>query len=266
MAMGAGQVDPALQAVGIGHEGQGDLRRQGFDGLAGGAGSIARDPRDTAIGTNARVEADGSTAVGTNSAISTAAANSVAVGADSSVTAPSGVALGQGASVTANGAVALGQGSVANQANTVSVGSADNQRRVTNVAAGTAATDAANVGQMQAGDAATLASARGYTDQRMTLLNDDFTRLRSQVDQQFAEVDHRFDQMGAMNAAMVNMATSAAGIRTDNRIGVGVGFQNGASAVSIGYQRALSDRATVTIGGAFSGDDSSVGAGVGFGW
>jgi autotransporter adhesin len=47
---------------------------------------------------------------------------------------------------------------------------------------------------------------------------------------------------------------------------VGVGVQGGQAALSLGYQRALSDRATVTFGGAMSGDDTSVGAGVGFGW
>ncbi|MGL4690576.1 MAG: YadA-like family protein, partial [Stenotrophomonas maltophilia] len=45
-----------------------------------------------------------------------------------------------------------------------------------------------------------------------------------------------------------------------------VGFQGGESALSLGYQRALSERATVTLGGAFSSDDSSVGVGAGFGW
>jgi len=69
-----------------------------------------------------------------------------------------------------------------------------------------------------------------------------------------------------MNAAMLHMATSAAGVRTPNRVGVGVGFQSGESALSLGYQRAISDRATVTLGGAFSSDDSSVGIGAGFGW
>jgi len=62
------------------------------------------------------------------------------------------VAIGQGATVNANvtGAVALGQGSVADANNTVSVGASGAERRITNVAAGTAATDAANVGQVQA--------------------------------------------------------------------------------------------------------------------
>jgi autotransporter adhesin len=49
-------------------------------------------------------------------------------------------------------------------------------------------------------------------------------------------------------------------------MGVGVGFQNGATAVSIGYQRAISDKATFTLGGAASSDDTSIGAGLGLGW
>jgi hypothetical protein len=36
--------------------------------------------------------------------------------------------------------------------------------------------------------------------------------------------------------------------------------------LSVGYQRAVSDRAAVTIGGAFSGQEKSAGVGVGFGW
>ena len=80
------------------------------------------------------------------------------------------------------------------------------------------------------------------------------------------DTDRRIDRQGAMGAAMLNMATSAAGIRTQNRLGVGLGFQNRESALSIGYQRAISDRATVTLGGAFTSDDQSVGVGAGFGW
>ena len=242
------------------------------------------------------VSAANSTAIGNNSHVAASANDAVAIGADSSVDAEGGTALGQGATVVAEGAVAIGQGVLADEANTVSVGAADNRRRVTNVAAGIAATDAANLGQLESGDATTLAasrtytdgrsaqtlasangytdatatrtlhSANAYTDTRFTTLQDDFSRMRGQVDTRFNEQEHRIDQMGAMTAAMVNMATSAAGINTVNRVGVGVGFQNGAAALSLGYQRALSDRATVTLGGAFSGDDGSVGAGIGFGW
>ena len=86
------------------------------------------------------------------------------------------------------------------------------------------------------------------------------------MERRFYDTDRRIDRQGAMGAAMLNMATSAAGIRTQNRVGVGVGFQGGESALSVGYQRAINDRATVTFGGALSGDEKSVGVGAGFGW
>ena len=156
--------------------------------------------------------------------------------------------------------------------------------RIANVADAVDATDAVNLGQMEAGDAETLSaaneytdntatetltSANAYTDQRfaeLTGLSDDFEAFRGQVDQRFNQQDRRIDRQGAMSSAMLNMATSTAGIRTRNRVGVGVGFQGGERALSVGYQRAVSDRAAVTIGGAFSGQEKSAGVGVGFGW
>jgi len=235
-------------------------------GVAIGGNAYAHGPNDTAIGGNARVLADGSTAVGANASISAAATNAVAMGEGASVSAASGTAIGQGASVSAEGAVALGQGSVANRANTVSVGSAGNERQVTNVAAGTQATDAVNVAQLESTATQAVSTANAYTDQKFAAWNDSFSAYQSQLEQRFTDQDRRIDRQGAMGAAMLNMATSAAGIRTDNRVGVGVGYQGGQSALSIGYQRALSDRATLTIGGAFSGDEKSVGVGAGFGW
>ena len=205
------------------------------------------------------------------------ATNAVAVGESASVTAASATAIGQGASASAEGAVAIGQNAVADRANTVSVGSADNQRQVTNVAAGTQATDAANVGQVQASAAETRAyadttatqavsSANAYTDQKFAAWGESLDTFRGDVERRFYDTDRRIDRQGAMGAAMLNMATSAAGIRTQNRVGVGVGFQGGESALSVGYQRAINDRATVTFGGALSGDEKSVGVGAGFGW
>jgi autotransporter adhesin len=142
------------------------------------------------------------------------------------------------------------------------VGSTGNERQVTNVAAGTQSTDAVNKAQLDSG----VATANSYTDSRFSAMADTFDTYKGEIDDRFRRQDRRLDRQGAMNAAMLNMATSAAGIRTENRVGVGVGFQSGESALSIGYQRALSDRATVTLGGAFSGDDKSVGVGAGFGW
>lgn len=112
-----------------------DAAVDGDGGTALGAGASARG-RDTAIGFQSTVTADGSVAVGANSNVQ--AANSVAVGADARV------------EEGAEGSVALGQNSVADEAGTVSVGNADSQRRITHVAAGTTATDAVNLEQLQA--------------------------------------------------------------------------------------------------------------------
>jgi trimeric autotransporter adhesin len=70
--------------------------------------------------------------------------------ADSSATGANSVAIGGAAVASANNAIALGANSVADRANSVSVGAAGSERQVTNVAAGTAATDAVNVGQLNA--------------------------------------------------------------------------------------------------------------------
>ena len=188
--------------------------------------------------------------------------NAVAMGEGAVASGASSTAIGQGASATAANAVALGQGSVADRANTVSVGSEGNERQVTNVAAGTTATDAVNKGQLDRG----MATANSYTDSRVQAVADSFDVFKGEIDGRLRHMDRRIDRQGAMSAAMLNMATSAAGIRTQNRVGVGIGFQGGESALSLGYQRAISDRATVTFGGAFSSDDSSVGVGAGFGW
>ncbi|PWF12019.1 hypothetical protein TP40_21010, partial [Xanthomonas citri pv. citri] len=231
-------------------------------GTAIGGSAYAHGPNDTAIGSNARVNADGSTAVGANTQIAAVATNAVAMGEGAQVTAASGTAIGQGARATAQGAVALGQGAVADRANTVSVGSVGGERQVANVAAGTRATDAVNKGQLDSG----VAAANSYTDSRYNAMADSFESYQGDIEDRLRRQNRRLDRQGAMSSAMLNMSASVAGIASQNRIGAGVGFQNGESALSVGYQRAISPRATVTVGGALSGDDSSIGVGAGFGW
>ncbi len=232
----------------------------GENGVALGGDAYAHGPNDTAVGGNARVAADGSTAVGANIRISAQATNAVAIGESASVSAASGTAVGQGASVTASNAVALGQGSVADRADTVSVGATGSERQITHVAAGTQATDAANVGQVDTA----VSTARAYTDARFTALNDSFDTYRNDVDRRLNAADRRMDRQGAMSAAMLNMATNAAGGRSERgRIAVGAGFQSGEQALSVGYARKIGERGSFSLGGAFSGGESS--AGVGFG-
>ena len=201
--------------------------------------------------------------VGGGSTIPTGTGNGLAIGSGSHAEDTTDTAIGTGATVTADNAVALGAGSVANEANTVSVGSAGNERRVTNVAAGTRATDAANVSQMQAGDAATLQAANTYTDTRLHTLDSQMSQMQSDVWNRLGEQDQRIDRKGAMGAAMMNMAINAAGARSERgRMAVGAGWQNGENALSVGYSKAFG-RATFSLGGAFTSDDQSVGAGFG---
>ena len=195
-----------------------------------------------------------------------AGSRGVAIGSGASSGGNEGVAIGADARVgaDADNAVALGSGSVADRDDSVSVGSAGHERQITNVADGTADTDAANLRQVRAGDAATLGSAKAYTDQRFAVFEDQFETLREDVWEHIGEQDRRVSRVGAMSAAMVHMTANAAnGSSERGRIAIGAGFQGGEQAISIGYGRRIGERGSLTIGGAFSEDENS--AGVGFG-
>src|SRR3546814_3606431 len=126
---------------------------------------------------------------------------------------------------------------VAGTGGRTSVGDGDaatggNEGQITNVADGVAATDAVNKGQLDTGIAdakaytdttatQTLSSANAYTDAKFAAWDDTFAAFQGEIDHRLAEQDRRIDKQGAMGAAMLNMATSAAGTRTQNRVGVG---------------------------------------------
>ncbi len=155
----------------------GETSEAGYRGVAIGYGAFAPGWEGLAIGYNSLALEDGSTAVGgdseagpTGSAFgyeSTATENASAFGAFS-VARLEGAALGfraraqafrssafgSGALATAEDSLALGARSLADQPWTVSVGTVGGERRIVNVAAGVGATDAVNVGQMQAANAA----------------------------------------------------------------------------------------------------------------
>jgi autotransporter adhesin len=110
----------------------------------------------------------------------------------------------------------------------------------------------------------TLTSANAYTDSRVKALSDEFSGLRGELDHRLNRQDERINRQGAMSAAMLNMAINAANSRSPRgRVAVGAGWQDGESALSVGYSRPLGERASLSIGGAFSSDESS--AGIGFG-
>lgn len=149
----------------------------------------------------------------------------------------------------------------------VTLNSAGGQVRVSNVAAGAADTDAANVGQMRAGDAQTLVQANSYTDARVSSLSQSFEAFRLDVDDRFHRVDRRIDRAGAITGAMSQAALNTAGLPGQNRLGVGVGFQGGESALSIGYQRIVRANVSVSLGAGFaSGGERTAALGAGFSW
>ncbi|WP_052949597.1 ESPR-type extended signal peptide-containing protein [Dyella japonica] len=170
------------------------------------------------------------------------------------------------AKATGKHSTAIGGGSVADRDDTVSVGSQGNERQLTNVKAGTVDTDAVNVAQMNQASSSATSSANSYTDQQVGNVANQVAGMQQQMDDQFRNVNKRISGGNAMSTSMMTMAASLGGIETQNRFGAGTGFSNGAKAISVGYQRAISKRANITVGASVTGGDSSVGVGVGMGW
>ncbi|MGO4504456.1 MULTISPECIES: ESPR-type extended signal peptide-containing protein [unclassified Dyella] len=170
------------------------------------------------------------------------------------------------AKATGEHSAAIGGGSVADRDNTVSVGSQGNERQITNVKAGATDTDAVNVAQMNQASSSATSSANSYTDQQVGNVAKQVAGMQQQMDDQFRNVNKRISGNNAMSTSMMTMAASLGGIETQNRFGAGTGFSNGSKAISVGYQRAISKRANITVGASVTGGDSSVGVGVGMGW
>ncbi len=221
----------------------------GEGSTAFGSGASART-RDTAIGYQATVTADGSVAVGADSLVESE--NSVAVGADAhvAVDAAGGVALGQNAEVQQGtaGSVAIGQNAVADEAQTVSVGSADNERRVSHVAAAVNDTDVVNLQQLQTIEATFL----GSLDQMGSRLN---------------SLDDRLDRVGALATAFSALVPNARS-RGNTQLSLGIGHYSSENAVAAGVFHYLSDTVLLTAGvsSAFASDSCAGQAGVMVGW
>jgi autotransporter adhesin len=227
------------------HEVKEQLQGQ-LDGIDDRVGSIEQGIDDGTIGGPgpgpAPGEGDGNGGIGAPGS----GDGSVAIGEGSDASGDGSIAIGEGSSASGNGSVAIGEGSVADGDNEVSVGSPGNERTIRNVAPGTRPTDAVNLQQM----------------------NDRFDTEREYVDGRFSEVDRRFDRMGAISAAYAGMAINTAGLAGENRLGAGVGAQNGRTALAVGYQRILgpAKNVSVSLGAAFSGNEKSVSAGAGLSW
>ncbi|WP_458022778.1 hypothetical protein [Pseudomonas aeruginosa] len=120
------------------------------------------------VGDSNKIDAANGTTTVIGSSNNVTGQSNTAVGNGHTMTGRGSVAIGEATTTTASNSVTLGTGSSNNRDNTVSVGAAGAERQITNVAGGSARTDASNLGQVQDGDAATLAAAKGYTDTQVS--------------------------------------------------------------------------------------------------
>jgi autotransporter adhesin len=213
-----------------------------FNANSSGADSKAVGNESVAVGGNAVATGD----------------RSISIGENSSTTGVSAVALGYGASATAKGSVALGNGTVASRDNEVNVGG----RTVGGVADAQLRSDAVNLGQMQAGDAAAVGQANSYTDARSTQT---LNQANSYTDQQFNRAKGL-----AYSAAAIGMASSSIVMAPDaeQAMGVGVANVNGKSALAVRYSwRSTKDRRTTyNITGATAQGMTGIAAGINWQW
>ncbi|MCH6483912.1 YadA-like family protein [Pseudoxanthomonas sp. LH2527] len=175
LAIGAEAIADGVSSMAIGT----GARANGENSISIGTGNVVNGDRSGAIGDPSIIDASDSYSVGNNNTLGAAANNSFVLGNNVTIDVDNATALGNGTGVTQAGGVALGSGSLASTAAgavgydprtgvpstdtsatwvstqaAVSVGSAGNTRQITNVAAGTEETDAVNVAQLQAAQAA----------------------------------------------------------------------------------------------------------------
>nr|WP_283773469.1 YadA-like family protein [Altererythrobacter sp. KTW20L] len=115
--------------------------------------------------------------------------------------------------------------------------------RVHNVANGLTATDAVNLGQMQAGLASTLADARSYTDERFNALSFDLGNLGSDVQRL------RRDAFAGSAAAMAFAGIPQTMEEGRSMVGGAIGHFRGQTAFAIGASTTLNDGAAVVKAG-----------------
>ncbi len=156
---------------------------------------------------------------------------------------------------TAQAALSLGSNSVQyDGSGNVSLGNAAGTPvALRNVAAGTAATDAVNLGQLQAGLQGVANQTTNYIDSRMAEVGFDLGVLRR-------------DLSAGSSAAMAVAALPQAMEPGATMVAIGGGTYRGQSAIAFGASRAFNDgRAVVKVGGSYDSQGyGGANAGVGF--
>jgi autotransporter adhesin len=231
----------------------------GNDSAAGGAGAIASGTNSTAVGNNSTASADNSVALGQGSVADRA--NTVSVGTSSNQRQIVNVAAGtqntDAVNVSQLNAVKTGSvqydtnadGTVNN--NSVTLGNGGTGTTIHNVAPGVAATDAANVGQINA----VQNWSKSYTDQRFETLNSNLNTIGNRANAGVASA-----------MAMANLPQAYA--PNQSAVAVGVGSFHGETGLAVGLS-------TVSEGGRWifrvsansnTRGDAGVGAGAAMVW
>jgi len=137
---------------------------------------------------------------------------------------------------------------------------------LSNVADGVAPSDAANVGQVSQQVQDAINTANSYTDASSAQT---LNWANAYTDRKFAEVNRRFSTTQAMATAQNQATATFAGADPAhrNRLAAGVGYAGGHNALSVAYQHVNeSGNVAWNLGGAVSGNDRTIGAGVGYSW
>jgi len=164
----------------------------------------------------------------------------VSVGPSSSASGNNSTAVGSGSTASGNNSVALGAGSTdGGQSNVVSVGSPTQQRQITNVAAGTAPTDAATVGQVNAGVQTAENWAQNYTNQQLAGLNHDLNTVGARAN---AGVASAIAMAGLPQAYQPNQSSAAVALGSfHGEAGIAVGLSTITESGRWVYKLNLSD-------------------------
>lgn len=234
VAMGGGAVAASQPALGVTRA-----------ATAIGQAAASWGTNSVAIGFQTRAGASSLGAPTSNPTIS----NATALGGTASAAANNSTAIGAGATAAGVNSVALGAGSVAMQANTVEIGT----RRITGVSAGTAASDAVNVGQLQAaiaGIPAGPAGPAGPVVNEAAIVARAVSSSNSYTDQAINSLRREYSRAIAAVAATPMLPALAPGERA---IAVAGGWYNGSQAIGVAVAQGLQDGALINAGFATAG-------------
>ncbi|MBF6025000.1 ESPR-type extended signal peptide-containing protein [Lysobacter niastensis] len=226
-----------------------------------------------------------------------AGADSVAIGPSAAANNANSMAMGNGATANHDNSVALGAGSATTVGaqtgyNAAYVGSSNSTgemnvggRQITGVAAGSAATDAVNVSQLNAGVNQAISTAKSYTDTQISIVNTSITSLDNRVtsvegdvanlsssvtnlDNRVTTVEGDLAELQNGTVGMFQVSQGSTGSPTPtgaNSIAGGAGANaSAANATALGNQSTASAAGSTALGtGATASGSNSVAIGAG---